>query len=353
MNAFLSRHLLIIFGLILASRIGFSQTVKYRPLVEAYYRLDAFSPQNLSAEPLLFVANVPNTLQVNLAAVQMEANGERWRVNFTPAFGTFMKYNFAAEPAEFRNLLEASGGIKLSKEKAVWLDAGILGSPFGFEGAFSALNPQVSRSFSAENSPYVLSGARISFPFGGKGTGAFYVANGWQNIQETNAGKALAFQYQHTDGPWLVNFSTYAGDETGAGSNERTYRLFQDVYVVRQGEKGWKWIALADAGIQTGSQPWFTANLTAAKNWGKWCAAGRAEYFSDVDRVIVSPVSGNAVRVWGGSLNVDWVPVEAARLRLEARYLQNEAAIFSDGNQGYRKDALFATLSLVLFPDYL
>lgn len=332
---------------------GYGQNLQFRPVADLYYRVNAFDPSLTEPEPVFYAFNRQQALAVNLAALQVAVDDSMWRLRFTPAFGTFMEANFAAEPRGFRHLLEASGGVKLHKTREVWLDMGILGSPFGYEGSFSALSPQVTRSFSAENSPYILTGVRLGFPLGAHTTAGVYVVNGWQTITETNSGKALAFQVQRDKGPWLLNYSVYGGDETPTGQSLRVYRLFQDAYALWRGEKGLSVLALADAGLQSGGLRWFTANLTGAKSWKKWTTALRGEYFTDPSRVVSAPENGFSLAVWGGSAQLDYSFIPAVRLRTEVRYLRNERAVFVSENGFYRSEALFFTLNLSFFPETL
>jgi hypothetical protein len=71
------------------------------------------------------------------------------------------------------------------------LDAGVLPSHIGFESAISMDNPTLTRSLPAENSPYFLTGAKLTFtPPTSSGTFAGLLVNGWQRIQRL-AGNSL------------------------------------------------------------------------------------------------------------------------------------------------------------------
>ncbi len=47
---------------------------------------------------------------------------------------TYFEANYAAEPVGLRQLFEASVGLKLATTREIWLDAGVLLSPYGCEG---------------------------------------------------------------------------------------------------------------------------------------------------------------------------------------------------------------------------
>ena len=50
------------------------------------------------------------------------------RANIALAVGTYMNANYAAEPGVLKNIYEANAGVKISNNKNIWVDAGILPS---------------------------------------------------------------------------------------------------------------------------------------------------------------------------------------------------------------------------------
>jgi hypothetical protein len=95
-----------------------------------------------------------------------------------------MNSNYAAESGVLKNIYEANVGVKISKHKNLWIDAGILPSHIGFESAVSKDCFTLTRSMQAENSPYFESGAKISYTSdNGKWFVSGLVLNGWQRIQ--------------------------------------------------------------------------------------------------------------------------------------------------------------------------
>ena len=105
-----------------------------------------------------------NTFAVNLAMLDIRYQTSGIRARLVPAFGTYMNANLANEPGTLKNLLEASVGVRISQKHDVWLDAGILGSPYTNENPVSKDQIMYTRSLSAENSPYYLSGMKLGLP---------------------------------------------------------------------------------------------------------------------------------------------------------------------------------------------
>src|SRR5262249_5192558 len=146
--------------------------------IDGYYRYDV-GLNHPGQTPYFFSSARHNNFSVNLALVDVKFSGERFRGRFAPAVGTYMEDNYAAEPQGFRNIFEASGGVRLCKRYDLWLDAGVLGSPYGYEGAISKEQISYTRSFSAENSPYYVTGARLTAALGSRASLALFAINGW------------------------------------------------------------------------------------------------------------------------------------------------------------------------------
>ena len=242
-------------------------------------------------------------LNINLAYVDMNYKSERLRARIVPAFGTYMAANYAAEPAGMRNLLEASAGFRLFRHKNIWLDAGILSSPYTNENAISAQQLMYTRSLAPEYSPYYLSGVKLSAPLSPKVSLSLYLVNGWQEIQDRNDGKSIGTQLEYRPNPdHTFTWNTYFGDERNAQVPENRKRLFSDVYWVWNPETGpWKASACLFAGLQVqkfaprtyGEPTWWQANIIASRELTKKLSmAGRIEYFWDVFSTMIRPVAG-------------------------------------------------------------
>jgi hypothetical protein len=83
-------------------------------------------------------------VNVNLAALDLRYQTDRLRARIMPGWGTYMDANYA--PGEPR-VVEASSGFRLKTRREVWVDAGVLGSPFTNESAISKDHLMYTRSF--------------------------------------------------------------------------------------------------------------------------------------------------------------------------------------------------------------
>ncbi|HMT28141.1 MAG TPA: outer membrane beta-barrel protein, partial [Bacteroidia bacterium] len=119
---------------------------------EVYYGYDFNEPSDHNRSPFIYSHNRHNEFNLNLGFIKAAYASEKVRANVALATGTYMNANYSAEPGVLKNIYEANAGIKLSKKKNLWVDAGIFGSHIGFESAISKDCWSLTRSILADNS---------------------------------------------------------------------------------------------------------------------------------------------------------------------------------------------------------
>src|SRR5688572_22521239 len=140
-----------------------SKRLTFSSYVEAYYNYDFNQPPNNKRPGFFYSHNRHNEFNVNLTFIKSSYNAERIRANLAIAAGTYINANYAAEPGVLKNIYEANVGYKLSANKNIWFDIGILPSHIGFETAISKDCWTLTRSMVADNSPYFESGAKLTY----------------------------------------------------------------------------------------------------------------------------------------------------------------------------------------------
>lgn len=286
--------------------------------------------------PYMVSAATQNALALNLGYLDLRFSSERVRARLIPAFGTYMDDNYAGESGTMKHLLEANAGVLISPKHKVWLDVGVLSSPYTNESAVSKDHLMYTRSLAAEFAPYYLMGAKLSIPLGTKWNLYVYALNGWQQIQDVNDGKSLGTQLEFRPNKKnLLNWNTFIGDERSAGDPRKRTRYFTDVYWVYNPSGKWSVTSCAYVGIQDLLQSnalqqrlWWQANLIARlqlKN--NWSAAVRGEVFSDQYNVMLGYPFDGGFTSWLGSAsgNLTKTITDHAQLRWEVR------RFFSDG----------------------
>ena len=303
--------------------------------VESYYTYDFNKPEDHKRPGFIYSHHRSNELSVNLALIKANFSNSRVRSNLALAVGSYMNANYAAEEGVWKNVYEANLGYKLLENHELWIDAGVLPSHIGGESAIGLDNISLSRSLSAENSPYFETGARLSYT---TDNGKFYLAalvlNGWQRIQLPNSSKGMSLGHQIQYKPnesIVLNSSSYYGDE-GTDST----RFFHDLYVQVNINSKFNLLANWDYGIQ--KQPlisenfkWWNAGLQANYLFHpKLKGNARLEYFNDEDGVIFGRFDNLGTNILGYSLGIDVNLYKGLMWRTEFRGLNSTENIFTD-----------------------
>jgi hypothetical protein len=124
--------------------------------IEPYYSYDFGNPNDHNRVGFNYSHQRHNEVNINLGYIKAAYQTDNVRANLAMAAGTYMNANYAAEPGVLKNLYEANVGVKISKNKNLWIDAGIMPSHIGFESAVGKDNWTVTRGIYAENSPYFV-----------------------------------------------------------------------------------------------------------------------------------------------------------------------------------------------------
>lgn len=265
--------------------------------VDAYYGVD-LGRTATNDRPYAVSFARTDEMNVNLAYVDVKYSSSTIRARFVPAFGSYMAANYSAEPIQLRNLLEASVGFRLSEKGNVWVDAGVIGSPYTNESAISRDHLMLTRSLAAEYVPYYLSGVRVGAQLSSQVNVYGYLLNGWQNIQETNRQKSFGTQveYRPTD-KLLINWNTYLGYEETLLMPRDRGRYFTDVYMIYNPDGKFSMTACAYVGNQqrqdTSSATWYNANVIGRyRVTPKVSLAARYEWFNDPNAAVSSNIVG-------------------------------------------------------------
>jgi Putative beta-barrel porin-2, OmpL-like. bbp2 len=304
---------------------------------EAYYQYDFNKPSDNNRPGFIYSHNRHNEFNLNLGFIKANYTAARVRANMAIAAGTYMNANYSAEPGVLKNIYEANAGVKLSKKKNLWLDAGIMPSHIGFESAVSKDCWSLTRSILADNSPYFEAGAKLTYTSdNGKWLLSGMALNGWQRITRVNGNSLMSWgsqiQYKPTD-KVLLNYSTFIG--TDKPDNARLVRLFHNVYGIFNVTDKFGVTTGFDIGTEEktpGSDDkntWYSPVLILKYAISdKWAIAARGEYYSDENGVIIATGTPNGFKTTDFSLNIDHSPAKNVLVRVEARNLNSKDEIF-------------------------
>jgi hypothetical protein len=303
---------------------------------DLYYAFDFNRPGNHERPAFLYNHNRHNEFNLNLGILSLKVDGGDYRAALGLMAGTYAQYNLAQEQGLLKNVFEANAGLALNKNRSLWLDAGIFSSHIGFESAISADNYTHTRSILAENSPYYLAGAKLSWDAGEKWGLTLLVLNGWQRIRRVEGSSlpALGSQVVFYPGEGIrLNWSAFAG--TDDPDSTRRMRYFSNFYgEFRFSEKLWL-IAGFDLGLQQQARGvrdydlWMSpAAILRFAPAARWAVALRGEYYEDENGVIIATGTPSGFKTAGLSLNIDRLIGGNAMFRVEGRWLRSEDPIF-------------------------
>lgn len=341
---------------------GFAQTdstkspLTFSGYIEAYYTYDFGNPENHNRPDFAYSFNRHNEVNLNLGLVKAAYQTDHIRANLALMAGTYANANLAAEPGTLKNIFEANAGVKLSKKKDLWIDAGIFASHIGFESAIGKDCWNLTRSILADNSPYYESGAKISYTTGnGKWFMSGLVLNGWQRIQRVDGSNPPAFGHQLTFKPnskITLNSSSFIGSDKP--DSIRQMRYFHNFYGQFQLHEKFALIAGFDIGAEQKAKgssdynTWYSPVLIAKFSpHAKHNIAASAEYYSDANGVIISTGTPNGFETWGYSLNYDYLISDNVMWRVEGRSFSSKDKVFlKDGNPDNNNFFLSTSLSV-------
>ena len=345
--------LLLISGIAKSQDIE-SSKVTFSGYSEIFYAYDFSEPANHHKLPFLYTYNRHNEVNLNLGLIKAHYETDNMRANIALMTGTYVQDNMSAEEDALKHVNEANIGFKISKDKNLWIDAGILPSHIGWESAVGKDNLTLTRSIAAENSPYFETGAKISYTTdNGEWLISGLVLNGWQRIAKPEGNQSVAFGHQVTYTPnekVSINSSSFIGNEFP--QEEKKMRYFHNLYAVLKPNNKFTAILGFDIGAQQKAKgsdsyySWYSPNFLAKYQLdSKNSIGGRLEYYHDPANVIISTESGEAFKTLGYSLNFDHQIHPNVLWRLEARNLLAGKPLFIKKGE-FTKNNFFIVSSL-------
>ncbi|MBY0245808.1 MAG: porin [Sphingobacteriaceae bacterium] len=345
---------------ILCSIIAIGAHAQTNPLkitgyVESYYNVNLRNVNSNSQANFIYSFNRQNELNINLGFIKANYEKNNVRANLALMTGTYAQANLAGEPSGLRNIYEANTGVKISKNKNLWIDAGVFASHIGFESAVGKDCWSLTRSILADNSPYYEAGVKVSYTSDNeKWFLSGLLLNGWQRIQRPNKNSTPALGHQLTFKPnskITLNSSSFVGSDMP--DSTRLMRYFHNFYGQFQVNNRLGLIVGLDVGAQQKQKSsatyntWYAPILIAQyAATAKINVAARAEYYSDKNQVIIATNTQNGFDVYGYSLNVDYKIQDNVLWRVECRNLKSKDQIFNSDNP--QNQNTFLTTSLAI-----
>ena len=328
-------------------------TIVINAYLDVFYSYDFNKPVTDYRLPYIVNHNRHNEFNLNLGTIGVSVDNDRYRANLVIQTGTYAKDNYVNEDAVMSLINEASAGIALTKNRKLWLDAGILSSHIGFESPYQINDLTLTRSIMAEAAPYFFTGAKLTYTFNERWLFMAMITNGWQRIRKVAGNSMMSYSTQLQFKPSekvTINWNTFIGTEDP--DTTRRMRYFNEVFALFTLNDKWDLQVGIDYGVQEESKgsdayaQWFLASIIGRYTINqKWSVSGRGEYIDDVRNVVIANPSPDSFFCYGVSANLDYSPIKNVIARVEGRYLFGENDIFVYNNT-YVNNDLFITFSL-------
>lgn len=317
--------------------IKVAPNLKLSGYAEVFYSYDFNQPADNVRQPFFYTFNRHNEFNVNIARIKANYETENMRANISVMTGTYSEDNLYNEQGALKIVEEANIGLKISKNKELWIDAGILPSYIGLEGEISKDNLTLTRTVGITQSPFFMAGVQMSYATDNqkwKLTGGVY--NGWQRIRRIESNNNMPtfgtkVEYTPND-RWYFNSSTYIGKDP---ATESKMRYFHDFFTTFKASDKLDLQFIFDIGAEqnaVSSQKyniWYTPNLIAKYHFTpKFSTAGRIEYYHDPKNVMGIVGANEKFQIFGASVNFDYLVRNNAMWRLEFRNLKSKDNIF-------------------------
>lgn len=326
--------------------------------IETYYAYDFGKPSDHNRPGFVYSHNRHNEVNLNLGFIKAAYVTDKVRANLALMTGTYANANLAAEPGVLRNIFEANAGVKISKKKNLWVDAGIFASHIGFESAIGKDCWNLTRSILADNSPYYESGVKLSYTSDNqKWFLSGLILNGWQRIQRVYGNNTPAFGHQLTYKPTskvTLNSSSFVGSDTPDSTKQMRY--FHNFYGQFQLTEKFGMLLGFDMGAQQkvkGSSDyntWYSPVLILKYALAeKISIAARGEYYSDANGVIINTGTVNGFQTYGYSLNLDYQIMNNAVWRIEGRGFTSKDNIFTLNEEPSAQNYFLTTALAISF----
>jgi hypothetical protein len=298
--------------------------------VDSYYQ---YQLKKNSGEVPFYVSSSKNGVPaINLAWLDQTLVYNRMELKASVGLGDYVSYNYKLEKLKF----PIETYIKAQPFKAIpfTITYGVLVAPFSYETAMSKDQVMYIRSLAAENAPYYLYGAKLSYDLSKRCRIHGYIINGWQEIKNYNKKLAgtLQLEYNSSD-KTTANMNVYVADESGSITNPFIKnRIFVDASI----KHDFSTRLLVQSAVSLGSQSyvntsnlswWYQGNvlLTRAFKSG-FRGSARVEFFNDPSALILQNVTTAKMALLGLTAGFGKQFTNSI-IRLEARYLNNTTGV--------------------------
>lgn len=326
--------------------------ITLKGFVDSYYGFHS-APNTIEKAPFFVSSDNVGQAMINLAFLEFGFESDRVRAKITPAFGSYMNDNYASEQGTLRHFMEGNVGVKLLKNKNLWLDGGIMNSPYSNETPISKDHICYTRALGGEYLPYYLTGAKLSYGINDKLTATLAYYNGWQEIQDVNDAPAFGAHVEYKASKKNAFYwDAYAGDERSSLFPNYRNRYLIDFYWLHNMDGKFSlslcgYVGLQETDAETNVHDYWAQFNTAIRYqfYKNFSVSYRAEIFEDQKELILIDFAPTQNKfLFSNTFGINWKVNQNALLRIEGRHFIAEKMIFDASN--FTNQAFWGVVSL-------
>jgi hypothetical protein len=346
--------------ILLLSTHGFAQSDKDTTTLSFGAYADGYYSYYTNANSVTYqvhdaIGAFHNNFGLNIGQLTSSFDSDRLRGVLTAHFGDIPQIAWSGS---YRYLQEANAGVRLAK--GLWLDMGFFKTHVGTESFLPKDNHMSIITLGTFYGPFYQSGARLSYDTESEWHFEAHVINGYNLHIDNNEYKTFGLLVSHPFSDHMyLSYSAMAGQEN-VGQLQDGFLIYQNIYTNLEYDKvdfqiGLD-VSMAD-NWKTG-QGWLDHPLIAGLATMKYhinekfSASLRAEIFSDESSInsmrlspVVDPLSGTSIApssigmtIYGGTVGLEYQPIDAGFFRIESRMLYDPNATTSVFPKGFKAD---------------
>lgn len=329
--------------------------VTFSGYLEAFYSYNFNDPSNRITNFRGF-DNRANTFTISNAVLGAAWEKSSVSAKVTAQVGHTPDTYYLAEPAAagtsstpassatttWKYLQEAWVGYRAPVGNGLLFQGGIFLSPIGVEGMAVKDNWNWSRSNLFFGLPFYHAGLRATYELSKPWSVELMVSNGWNDIVDNNKQKSVEVSATYTPSDSLkVHLLYFGGVERSTGAPEgQPWRNLFDAYAQWDATKSLSFILHGDAGFENNA--FGTSDWKALAGYVRFQLASPLflalrgdvfwEHVASNTAGTASAIFWPASRVASGTITLDYRPLDAISIRLEARHDGATAPMYFRGS---------------------
>ena len=270
-----------------------------------------------------------------------------WRVALQD--GWFPDANYTGADYDWRFLQEASVGLRASDRLSI--TGGVMPSHIGYESMIARDNLTLSRSFTADNTPYYETGLSGTYSATENLSISLLLLNGWQRIVDNNDDLSLGTACKwRPDSSVTFSWNTYIGNDQPR-DKPSLMRFHNNIWCEWKATDKLALVGLLDLGLQQRpnsgtSTQWYTGLVSRYNLSASFRLAARVEHYADPNAVIVQTPLGGGFIATSASLNADYDVTENILARVECRRVDYNGLFINAKTDNARSGETYITLSV-------